>query len=275
MPRVKRRIDWTLAAPLAAFHAAPFAALWTGVQMRDLLVALALHVFRGLCITVGYHRLFSHRSFRAAPALRAVLAFGGTAAFQGGPLSWVAKHRHHHRHSDDDLDLHSPRHGFLWSHLLWFLGPLDFDRSVPDLEAMPEVAVFDRFWWAPGAILAAACLALGGASCLVVGFFWSTVFTMHATFSVNSLAHMWGSRPHATGDTSRNNWALALPTFGESWHNNHHRHQSRARFGERWWQIDLGWWTIRALAVAGLAGIRSAPMPARAAEPVDDPVQQA
>jgi len=264
-----RQIDWWRTIPFIALHLGVLAVFWVGVSMTAVVAAIALYALRMFAITAFYHRYFSHRAFRASRAAQFVFAVLGATAVQRGPLWWAAQHRHHHAHSDDDTDHHSPRrHGFLWSHMGWFMAKESFRTRLellPDLARFPELRFLDRFdvlvpallalgLYALGEWLAAARPALGtdGPQLLVWGFVVSTVVLYHATFTINSLAHRVGSRRFDTRDDSRNNFWLALLTFGEGWHNNHHFYPGSARQGFRWWEIDLTYYGLRALAATGL-----------------------
>lgn len=263
------RIDWTRALPFALLHAGCLGVIATGVSPVALAVAAALYVLRMFALTGFYHRYFSHRTFRTSRAMQLVFAILGASCAQRGPLWWAAHHRHHHRHADDDQDLHSPaRHGFWWSHMGWFLTPRAFATDmarVPDLRRYRELRWLDRFDAAVPISLALLCYALGaalerlapglgtsGPQMLVWGFFISTVALFHATVTINSLAHRYGKRRYDTADDSRNNAWLALLTFGEGWHNNHHFYPGSARQGFRAREIDLTWYGLRLLAATGL-----------------------
>jgi stearoyl-CoA desaturase (delta-9 desaturase) len=207
-------------------------------------------------ITGFYHRYFSHRAFRTSRAAQLVFALLGASAVQRGPLWWASHHRHHHAHADRPEDAHSARqHGFLWSHCLWFLTAGNvrtrFDR-VRDLARYPELRLIDRFDVAVPILLASTLYLAGGVQFLVWGFCVSTVALYHATFTINSLAHRYGSRRYATRDDSRNNAWLALLTFGEGWHNNHHYYPRAARQGFYWWEVDLTYYALRMLAALGI-----------------------
>lgn len=250
-------------------HLVCFAVLWVGVSPIALAMAFALYALRMFALTGFYHRYFSHKTFRTSRAVQFVFALIGAACVQRGPLWWAAHHRDHHRNADTPLDPHSPGvHGFLWSHIGWFLTPrafrTDLDR-VRDLAVYPELRWLDRYDVAVPALLAVALYATGavlqhlapglrtsGAQMLIWGFFVSTVALFHATVTINSLAHRYGSRPYATRDDSRNNLWLALITFGEGWHNNHHFFPGSARQGFRWWQIDLTWYGLKLMEQLGL-----------------------
>lgn len=263
------RIDWTRALPFALLHAGCLGVVWTGVSPVAVAVAAALYALRMFALTGFYHRYFSHRTFRTSRAMQLVFAILGASCAQRGPLWWAAHHRHHHRHADDDQDLHSPaRHGFWWSHMGWFLTPRAFATDlarVPDLRRYRELRWLDRFDAAVPIALALLCYALGaalerlapglgtsGPQMLVWGFFISTVALFHATVTINSLAHRYGTRRYDTADDSRNNAWLALLTFGEGWHNNHHFYPGSARQGFRAREIDLTWYGLRLLAAIGL-----------------------
>ena len=264
-----RRIDWLRTAPFIAMHVACLGVIWVGWSPFAVATAVALYAVRMLAITGFYHRYFSHRSFATSRALQAVFAFIGATAVQRGPLWWAAHHRHHHNRSDQPDDTHSPNQdGFIWSHVGWFLSRANFpirEERVPDLLRFPELRFLDRFDIFAGVVLAVSLYALGsvldrfvpmlgvtGAQLLICGFFISTVVLYHATFTINSLAHRLGRRRYATGDQSRNNAILALLTFGEGWHNNHHHYPASARQGFYWWEIDVTWYFLKLLESLGL-----------------------
>ncbi len=262
------RIDWLRVLPFILLHLGCLGVIWVGVSPVAVAVAALLYVVRMFAITGFYHRYFSHRAFRTSRAVQFVFALMGASCVQRGPLWWAAHHRHHHRHADTAQDPHSPRHGFWRSHMGWFLtrGAFATDLSrVPDLARYPELRWLDRFDVAVPLALAGGLFGLGallqflwpdlgtsGPQLLVWGFFISTVVLFHATVTINSLAHRFGSRRFPTRDDSRNNLWLALLTFGEGWHNNHHFYASSARQGFRWWEIDLTWCGLRLLAALGL-----------------------
>ncbi len=271
------RIDWLRAAPFVAMHLACLGVLWVGVSPVALIVAGSLYALRMFAITGFYHRYFSHRTFRTSRAVQFIFATIGASCVQRGPLWWAAHHRHHHRHTDTASDPHSPAvHGFLWSHVGWFLTPRNFrtDLSrVPDLAKYPELRWLDRFDIAIPVLLAVAMYGLGvllhhvapelgtsGGQMLVWGFFVSTIVLFHATVTINSLAHRYGTRRFDTRDDSRNNVWLALLTFGEGWHNNHHFFPGSSRQGFRWWEIDLTWYGLKLMSALGLVrGLKPVP----------------
>jgi stearoyl-CoA desaturase (delta-9 desaturase) len=250
------KVNWLTSTPFILLHLLlPIAAFWTEVTAFDWALCAALYLLRMFFITAGYHRYFSHRAFRTSRAVQFVFAFGGGMAAQKGALWWAAHHRHHHRHSDQSEDVHSPRKGFWWSHAGWILCR-KYDETrldlIPDLARYPELRWLDRHHWVPPTVLGVACLLAGGWSALLVGFFLSTVLTYHSTFLINSATHLFGRRRYVTTDTSRNSWIMALLTFGEGWHNNHHYYQASANMGFYWWEIDLSWYTLWGLSRLGL-----------------------
>ncbi len=263
------RLHWAGAVPYVALHLGVLAVWWVGVSPVALAVCAALYVLRMFAITAFYHRYFSHRSFRAGRVVQFLGALAGTTAVQRGPLWWAAHHRYHHSHADSPSDPHSPsRHGFWWSHAGWFLtrsGTPTRARLVRDWARYPELRWLDRAFLVGPALLAAALLGLGAwlharapglgtnaAQMFVWGFVVSTVVLYHATYTINSLAHRFGRRRFDTDDDSRNNWALALITLGEGWHNNHHHYPSSARQGFAWWEVDFTYYALRALAALGI-----------------------
>ena len=257
------KYQYAEAIPFALAHAVCIGAIWTGVQGSDLAMAAGLYALRMFAVTAGYHRYFSHRAFKTGRAFQFILAFVAQSSAQRGVLWWAAHHRHHHRYSDMDNDVHSPvRSGFWYAHLGWFFAKRHTRTdlaAVRDLAKYPELRWLDRHPYLPAVVAGFVVWLLAGWSGLVVGFFWSTVALWHATFSINSLAHVIGRRRYVTGDRSRNNWWLALLTFGEGWHNNHHHYHSAARQGFRWYEIDVSFYALKALAAMGLVWDLRAP----------------
>jgi len=215
-----------------------------------------LYFVRMFGITAGFHRYFAHRSYKTSRPVQFIIACLGCTALQKGPLWWASHHRLHHRHSDTPDDPHSPLvTSFWWSHVGWILSdehvhtPIE---EIPDYARFPELRLLEQFHWVPGILLAALCYAIGGLSGFVWGFVVSTVICYHATFFINSLSHLIGTRRYATDDESKNNFVLALLTLGEGWHNNHHHYQSSANQGFVWWEIDISYYIIRMLSFVGL-----------------------
>ena len=240
------------AIPFVLTHLVCLAAIWTGVPAKGLLLAAILYFVRMWAITGGYHRYFSHRSYKTSRVFQFLIALLGQTSAQRGVLWWAAVHRHHHLHSDTIEDVHSPRHqGFLYAHFGWIFNPSNMKPdygTVKDLTKYPELVWLDKQVYLPAILLGFGVWAWGGWAMLVVGFFWSTVLLFHCTFFINSLAHVSGSQRYLTGDDSRNNFWLALITLGEGWHNNHHHYQSSARQGFLWWEVDVSFYVLRAMA---------------------------
>jgi stearoyl-CoA desaturase (delta-9 desaturase) len=237
-------------------HVACFAAVWTGVTWGSVALALALYFLRIFAIGAGYHRYFAHRAFRTSRICQFALGFLAQTSAQRGVLWWAARHRQHHRYSDTAADIHSPvQRGFLYAHLGWIFVPKNETTdyaAVRDLARYKELMWLDRHPYLPAALLASVAWLIAGWPGLIVGFCWSTVAVWHATFSINSLAHVAGRQPYVTGDQSRNNWLLALLTMGEGWHNNHHAYQASVRQGFRWWEYDPTYYALRVLSWLGL-----------------------
>ncbi len=250
-------------------HLACLAALLTGVSLTAVVVAVVAYYARMFALSAGFHRLLAHRAYEATPAFRTAIATLGTMAMQKGPLWWASVHRHHHRTSDTPEDAHSPVvHGFWWAHIGWILSPAHTETDlsrVPDLAKHGSLVWLDRHPWVPplafvgllyglGAWLEAVAPGLGttGLQLVVWGGIVSTVALYHGTWSVNSIVHLWGSRPYRTSDQSRNNGLVALWTCGEGWHNNHHRFPASERQGFRWWQLDLSHLLLRGFSWLGL-----------------------
>jgi len=249
------KLTWR-SIPFFAVHAAALGVFWVPFSWPLVGLCLGLYWLRMFAITAGYHRYFSHRTFKTSRAFQLVLALLGGTSLQKGVLWWAAHHRHHHRHSDRHGDLHSPGlQGFLWAHVGWILSEdndhTDYDR-IADFARYPELRWLNRWHVVPGVALAAVLFAFGGLPALVWGFFLSTVITWHATFCINSLTHVFGRRRYTTKDDSRNSLIMALVTLGEGWHNNHHFYKASTRQGFYWWEIDITYYGLRALAAIGL-----------------------
>src|SRR5262245_4740923 len=250
---IKRRYsDVAKLIPFAFMHLACLAVVFVGISLPAVLLCLGLYAVRMFALTAGYHRYFSHRSFKTSRVFQFVLALMGTMAVQKGPLWWAAHHRRHHKYSDQEGDLHSPvREGFWWSHIGWIVSrendPTDWD-GIRDFARYPELRLLNKFHLVPPVALAVVLFLIGGWLWLVWGFFISTVFLYHGTFSVNSLSHVWGSRRFATTDQSRNNFLIALWTGGEGWHNNHHHYMASVKQGFYWWEVDTSYYVLRVMS---------------------------
>ena len=240
--------------PFILVHLACFAAIWTGVTWTAVGVAVALYVIRMWGITAGYHRYFSHRSYKTSRVMQFIIALIGQMSAQRGVIWWAAVHRHHHLYSDTEHDVHSPRHqGFLYSHVGWIFNKNNWEPdygTVKDLTKYPELVWLNKLNYLPAVALGTGLFFWGGWTMLVVGFFWSTVALYHGTFFINSLAHVHGSQRYLTGDDSRNNFWLALITLGEGWHNK----------GFRWYEVDLSYYALKAMSWVRLVwDLRSPP----------------
>jgi stearoyl-CoA desaturase (Delta-9 desaturase) len=247
--------NWRSSVPFLLAHLAPLAIVFTGVTAKAVILGVVLYVVRMFFITAGYHRYFAHRSYKLGRVAQFVMAFGGTTAAQKGPLWWAANHRIHHRESDTEADVHTPLKGFWHSHVGWILadrhGPTDLD-GIRDFAKFPELRFLNKHDWIGPWTLGVASFLIAGWSGLVVGFFCSTILLWHATFAVNSLAHVFGRRRYATTDTSRNSLLIALMTGGEGWHNNHHYYAPSCRNGFFWWEWDPSFYILKVLSWLGI-----------------------
>lgn len=261
--------DFPRMVPYLFLHAGLLLLFLVGWSWFAVGAAALLYVVRMFGVTAFYHRYFSHRAFRTSRFMQFVFGVWANTSMQRGPLWWASTHRHHHAHSDEETDKHSPVHrGFIWSHLGWLTArrnfPTDYSK-VKDFAAFPELIFLNRYdffvpvvfgiaLWVLGAALEAWAPGLGtnGPQLFVWGFFVSTVVLLHGTLFINSLAHMMGRQRFKTGDESRNSAVLAVITMGEGWHNNHHRFSHSARQGFYWYEIDMTWWILKAMASVGL-----------------------
>jgi stearoyl-CoA desaturase (delta-9 desaturase) len=253
-------LNWPTIVVLVILHVGAIAALFM-FSWANLAVTLFLLWFAtGLGISMGYHRLHTHRSYQVPRALEYLFAVCGALTFEGGPIFWVATHRVHHQKSDRPGDPHSPREGAWWSHMVWMLvGEAKHSNTrlmakyAPDLAKDRFYVWLDNYHWLPNIVLAVLLFAIGGVPMVLWGICLRVVIGLHATWLVNSATHMWGSRRFATHDDSRNLWWVALITFGEGWHNNHHAHPTSARHGLAWYEFDPSWLQIRLLKRFGIA----------------------
>lgn len=251
-----KSIHWGQSIPFFLIHLSLIGIFWVEWSWGWFAVALILYNVRMFGITAGFHRYFSHRTYKTSRAFQFILAILGTVSAQKGVLWWAANHRHHHRFSDQAGDLHSPmQRSFFWSHVGWILST-EFDHTrwdyIKDLTKYPELVWLNKYHWLPPILLGTICFLAGGWSGLLIGFCLSTVLLWHGTFVINSLAHLWGSRRYETSDASRNNFFLALITLGEGWHNNHHQYMSCAQQGFRWYEVDVSYWTLKTLSSFGI-----------------------
>lgn len=244
-------VDWVTSIPFFIVHLLPLVAIFTGVTWQAVVLFVVLYFGRMFFITAGYHRYFSHRAFKTSRVFQFILGFGGTMAAQKGPLWWASHHRLHHRFSDTERDIHSPQKGFWWSHVGWILcdkyKSTDYDL-IKDFSKYPELVWLNKHDWVGPWFLGIVSYLVAGWPGLFFGFFGSTVLLWHATFTVNSLNHVFGRRRYVTTDTSRNSAILALWTMGEGWHNNHHYYAAAARNGFFWWEYDLSYTILKVLS---------------------------
>ena len=250
------RIPYLRIIPFIAAHLTGFAAFFIDFRWSYVALAFAFYYARMFFVTAGYHRYFSHRSFKTSRWFQFLLAFCAMTSSQKGVLWWAAHHRNHHRFSDTEEDLHSPtRHGFWWSHVGWILSTRNEATEVHmvrDYYKFPELRWLNDHFIVPPVGLAVALYLIGGWGWLVWGFFISTVMLWHGSFCINSLAHVFGRRRYATTDTSRNSLLLSLVTLGEGWHNNHHHYMASVRQGFFWWEIDITYYILRTLSWLGI-----------------------
>ncbi len=264
-----KEVDWLRILPLIFMHVMCLGVLWVGWSWTAIWVAILLYLVRMFAITGFYHRYFSHKAFKANRFWQFIFGVLGNSSVQRGPLWWASHHRHHHRFTDMAEDIHSPsRHGFWWSHIGWLTSKANFPtnfRYVAEWARYPELRWLNRYDTVVPFLLALALFVLGeilerfaphletnGMQLLVWGFFVSSVVLLHATVTINSFDHMYGTRRYDTADTSRNNALLALITLGEGWHNNHHHYAVSARQGFYWWEIDVTYYLLVFLSWLGI-----------------------
>ena len=263
------RPDWIGSVAFIGVHLACLMAFWTGASWAAIGMFVFTYVLRMFGITGAFHRYFSHRTYKTSRWFQFLLGWVGTSAAQQGPLWWAAHHRHHHRHSDDEEDIHSPiQRGFYWSHVGWVICK-KYEKTnvkaIPDFAKFPELRFLNNFHIIPPIVLALSVYGFGwlcaryapglhtnGMQMLVWGFFVSTTLLYHCTFSINSVAHVFGKRRFNTTDHSRNNFWLAVMTLGEGWHNNHHRCPYSEKQGMYWWEVDVSHYILKCLAAVGL-----------------------
>jgi stearoyl-CoA desaturase (delta-9 desaturase) len=271
-------INWSTAITMVVFHAASIAALFM-FSWPALFASLALWWISGsLGIGMGYHRLLTHRGYKTPKAVEYFLTICGTLALEAGAINWVATHRIHHAHTDAPGDPHTPRDGKWWAHMGWILTGTaqQYDeetlrRYAPDLMKDPVHRFLNRWFFVPVVIVGLLLFWLGGWSVLLWGLFLRTTIGLHATWLVISATHLWGTRRFETNDDSTNNWLIALVTFGEGWHNNHHAHPRAARHGLAWHELDINWIGIRTLQLLGLAKDIKLVKPTEAVSAHDEP----
>jgi sn-1 stearoyl-lipid 9-desaturase len=255
----KSQPNWVHILFFSSLHVgALFALLPSNFNWQAVGICLFLYWLTGcLGITLGFHRLITHRSFQTPKWVEYFLAFCGTLTCQGGPIAWVGMHRIHHLHSDQEQDPHDSNKGFWWSHIVWmfFQSPAfaEVPRFTKDIGDDPVYQFLEKYMIAIQVALGLSLLAIGGWSFVVWGVFVRLVMVWHFTWFVNSATHKFGYKTYEVDDHSTNCWWVALLTYGEGWHNNHHAFQYSARHGLEWWEIDFTWMTIQVLEILGLA----------------------
>ena len=265
----QKKVDWLRILPLLFLHLSCLAVFWVGWSWTAVIVSLSLYIIRMFAITGFYHRYFSHKTFKTNRMWQFIFGVMGNASVQRGPLWWAAHHRHHHRYTDQEQDVHSPsRHGFWWSHIGWMTSKANFPtqmKYVRDWAKFPELRWLNRFDTVVPVFLAISLYVFGerlerfapqlgtnGWQMVVWGFFISTTVLLHATVTINSFDHMYGTRRYDTPDTSRNNALLSIITLGEGWHNNHHHYPVTARQGFYWWEIDITYYLLVLMSWLGI-----------------------
>jgi len=268
-----RNLDYKTITAIGLLHVGCIGAFFLPIHWTSLVLCL-LFVWIGgnLGITLAYHRLLTHRSFKTPKWFEYLITICGCLEWQGGPIRWVGTHRLHHKESDHEADPHTPKHGFLWAHMTWCMhrDHADFKpyEAAKDLTRDPVHVFLDKYFYLPqfilggllyaGGYLAGEYLfAMNGHMLALSWVVWAicirTVATYHGTWFVNSATHTWGYRNFNTTDDSRNSWWVAFVSFGEGWHNNHHAFQRSAAHGLKWWEFDMTWLQIKFLSLIGLA----------------------
>jgi fatty-acid desaturase len=253
-------VNWATCVAMVVFHACAVAALFTFSWTALAATVVLWWVSGSLGIGMGFHRLLTHRGYRTPKWVEYFLTVCGTLTLEGGAIDWVVTHRIHHAHTDEPGDPHTPRDGTWWAHMGWILTGTAQRynhevcmRYAPDLMKDPVHRWFERLYYVPIIVLGVVLLAVGGWPMLFWGIFLRVTFNLHTTWLVNSATHLWGRRRFETKDDSRNSWWVALLTWGEGWHNNHHAHPRAAKHGLVWYELDMNWWGIRTLKLLGLA----------------------
>jgi stearoyl-CoA desaturase (Delta-9 desaturase) len=266
-PNTDERIIWQDTILFIVLHAVAIYTIGSQFEWRWVGLAVASYYLRMFALSAGFHRYFSHRSYKTSRPFAFFLAFLGECSLQKGALWWASHHRHHHRFSDQPQDVHSPLHkGFLWSHMGWIL--CDKYKStnqalIKDFWAYPELVWLNNNTWLPVSVYISVLSGLFGVEGLLWGFVVATVFLWHGVFSINSLMHLWGKQAYNTGDNSKNSFLAALVVMGDGWHNNHHYYPVSVRHGFEWWQIDPSYYLLCLLERLGIVWDLKRPVPAR------------
>ena len=254
------------AAAFLGMHVGAVSVFFVPATWEAIVLCGVFYAMRVFGLTAGYHRYFAHRGYKATRWFQFVVAWFGASALQRGPIWWAGHHRLHHKHSDTEDDPHSPVvRSVWWSHMGWVLSARYSDKDgwaeMKDFKKYPELRLLEKYDVVPGVLLGVFCYLVAGWSGLAWGFLLSTVLVYQVTFMVNSVCHLFGRRRFVTTDESRNNWLVALLTFGEGWHNNHHHYPSAARQGFRWWELDISYLTLKALSCFGIVWDLRQPTP--------------
>jgi stearoyl-CoA desaturase (delta-9 desaturase) len=277
-PVVSRQgINWVTVIAFAVFHVLSVVALFNFSWPAVITAAVLYWISLSFGIGMGYHRLHTHRGYKVPKAVEYFLAVCGTLALEGGPIAWVATHRVHHQFSDHDGDPHTPRDGAWWAHIVWMLvgdnvhcDTVTTSKYAPDLAKDRFYVWLTQYHWVPLTVVGLLLLAFGGVSYVLWGIFFRVTLGQHVTWMVNSVTHIWGSRRFETRDGSRNNWFVALLSFGEGWHNNHHAFPVSARHGLAWYEMDITWYTICLFEKLGIvSGVK-----AKSLEPRSSPAAE-
>ena len=271
------KLSLLVSLPFISVHIGALFALTISPSPFALFMVSLMYFIRMFGITAGFHRFFSHKTFKTSRAFQFILAYLATSSAQMGPIWWASHHRHHHKYTDEIEDPHTPTlKGFFWAHVGWIMSPSNVptkEEYVGDLKRFPELKFLDKYHYLAPFSMAVSLFALGeymalnhaqygtnGIELLMWGFFVSTVILYHATFTVNSVCHVFGYRTYDTKDGSVNNWLVAILTLGEGWHNNHHAFPNSERQGHKWYQIDICHYILWSLSKIGIVwDIRDVP----------------
>ena len=271
------KLSLLVSLPFISVHVGALFALTISPSPFALFMVFLMYFIRMFGITAGFHRFFSHKTFKTSRAFQFILAYLATSSAQMGPIWWASHHRHHHKYTDEIEDPHTPTlKGFFWAHVGWIMSPSNVptkEEYVGDLKRFPELRFLDKYHYLAPFSMAVSLFALGeymalnhsqygtnGIELLMWGFFVSTVILYHATFTINSVCHVFGYRTYDTKDGSVNNWLIAILTLGEGWHNNHHAFPNSERQGHKWYQIDICHYILWSLSKIGIVwDIRDVP----------------
>lgn len=258
--RKSGNINWATSIPIIGFHIFAVGAFFTFSWTNLIAFFIVWWLIGSVGIGLGYHRQLTHRGFQSPDWVKHLLATIGTVALQGGPNDWVTTHRLHHQFTETEKDPHSPRYGFFFSHVGWVLrgtsqmnGEEVEKKYIPDLLKDEYLTTLSKHWYIPTILTGVILGLIGGWSMVLWGIFLPVTLNWHFTWFVNSVTHVWGSRRFEIKDDSTNNWWVALLTWGEGWHNNHHAHPTSVRHGLAWYEFDINWIQIKLLEKIGLA----------------------